>query len=117
MTFGVVNRAFLWPEINDLNPESFAPGNTLVDITDDWDGSERGLLGTMPSGLQEALRALIFHNLQREQRLEMHFAWLPAEGWKMTVYEDDVTPGGDPERCQGAITVLLESRKPADLSA
>ena len=113
--FGRVTRAFLWPEINDLDPETFAPGQNLIDINDDWDQDELTLLGTMPPGMQETLRALIHHNLLREERLEMHFAWLPAHGWKMTVAEDTVGPTAEGV-CPGAITVLLESRLPEELA-
>jgi hypothetical protein len=118
VVFGRVNRVFLWPEINELSPDSFGPGKNLIDIAsgfDDWTTHELSLLGTMPAGMQEAVRALLAHNLSRDRRMEVHFAWLPASAWKMTVAEDaDVSTG---EGCPGAITVLLESPLPDDLAA
>lgn len=108
------NQAFGPEGIQQLDGEAFGPGrplalavkeagiiedDTVLDYLDHW-----------PSGMKEALRALLHHNLQRppEQRLPVTFAWAPGYDDEMTMWE--VADGAS----RGGITVFLRSRYPAD---
>jgi hypothetical protein len=111
-----INQLLSWPAINELDPDTVAE-RSLHDAAHalgDWEAKELAVLGTMPEGMQEAVRALIHQNLNRTQRMEVQFVWLRGAAWKLTVSEDSPA-GGD--GYPGAITVLLESPHPDDLLA
>lgn len=110
---GRLNRAFDWPGVNDIAPEVFDPGVSLVDLALEneiaIDPREADVLRSIPRGMQEALRALIRDNLARETSLAMTFAWAPGYDYELQVWE---APGVDGSR--GGITVILRTRYPSD---
>ena len=63
-----------------------------------------------PSALQAVLKATIHHNLTRDGRVPITFAWQPGYDYSVTIH--DVV---DTETSHGGITVLLTSRYPADV--
>jgi hypothetical protein len=110
--FGPEAIPSLGPDVAEMyNPGS---GNSLVDAfrqTPRLDLSDAVLsfINTWPGALQASVMAAIHHNLTRDARVPMTFAWQPAYDFSVTMH--DVT---DTAVSQGGITVLLTSRYPDD---
>lgn len=68
-----------------------------------------GFVDTWPSGLQAALKAIIHHNLTREARVPITFAWKPGYDYSVEMYDVH-----DTKTSTGGITVIVTSRYPAD---
>jgi hypothetical protein len=108
-----LNSHFTRERVRELSAELFAPGADLARLAlegkiarTDW---ERGVIAAVPAGMQEMLRALIRHNLQRKRPLSITWAWAPGYDYELNVWEcpgTAVSPGG--------ITVLLRTRYPLD---
>jgi hypothetical protein len=62
-----------------------------------------------PTALQAALQATIHHNLTREARVPITFAWTPGYDYSVSLH--DVI---DTDSSRGGITVLVTSRYPTD---
>jgi hypothetical protein len=109
-----INQLLSWPAINGLPPDAVAE-RSLSDAAralGEWEEEELALLGTMPAGMQEAVRGLLHQNISRKQRMEVQFMWMRGAAWKLTVSEDAPVDG---DGYPGAITVLLESPHPNEL--
>ena len=113
LMLGRINRVFDWPAINDIPPEVFDPGTSLVELALENEiahsNLEAAVLQAIPRGMQEALRAMIRDNLSREVPLAMTFAWAPGYDYELQLWE---APGDDGSK--GGITVLLRTRYPSD---
>jgi hypothetical protein len=68
-----------------------------------------GFIDGWPSALQAAVKSLIHHNLTREAKVPITFAWQPGYDYSLTLH--DVT---DTATSHGGITVVLTSRYPSD---
>jgi hypothetical protein len=73
-------------------------------------GAVREFIDSWPTALQAAVKATIHHNLTREARVPITFAWQPGYDFSVTIH--DVT---DTAKSHGGITVLLTSRYPDDV--
>lgn len=113
-----VNALATPPMIGEVDPDLFAPGTDLVEALAELEvvgGTDPEVfheyLASIPAGMQESLRALVYHNLtQREGGpIGMTFAWAPAYDWELRIWEAAGTPDS-----RGGITVLLCSRYPRD---
>ena len=92
-------------------PGSLVSGLRQLEIVQDED--EAAFLEAFPSGLKEAVRALLHDNLNADGGpLDVTVAWAPA-------YEDEVSlfQIADNARTDGGITVLVKSRYPGDRGA
>ena len=91
-------------------PGSLVAGLRALGVVDS--DEEAAFLGAFPTGLQEAMRALLHDNLTSGAPLDVTVAWAPG-------YEDELSlwqvAGND--HTNGGITVLVKSRYPADRSA
>ena len=107
-----LNQAFKMPEIQSIDASLFAPGCDLFSLASEHEvarsAGELAFLQSLPRGILEAVRALIYDNLQRAEPLAITFAWAPAYDWELNIWE---CPG---TTSRGGITVLLRSRYPAD---
>jgi hypothetical protein len=97
-----------------LPPDTFAePGSlvpALVRIGVVEEGSaEAQYLEDFPSGLKEAVRALLHDNLSADQPLDVTVAWMPG-------YDDEISLAqvANNVRSEGGITILVRSRYPGD---
>jgi hypothetical protein len=100
---------------SELNPpDAFAEGTTLSELVEDepWvpQADVVDYLDSIPSGIQEAIRAVIREDLQRENPVPITFAWQPGYDWELTV--NDVS---DTAKTRGGITMIVRSRYPHDL--
>lgn len=108
------NLAFGPEGIRGLDRDAFGPGRTLALAARETgiieDESVLDYIDRWAPGMQEALRALLHHDLQRapEERLPVTFAWAPGYDDEMQIWE--VADG----QSRGGITVFLRSRYPAD---
>ncbi len=113
LMLGRLNRVFDWPGVNDISPEIFDPGTSLVTLALENEVAltdrEAAVMQAIPRGMQEALRAIIRDNLEREVSLAMTFAWAPGYDYELQIWE---APGDDGSK--GGITVLLRTRYPSD---
>jgi hypothetical protein len=109
---GRLNKLFAVPEISELDPQDFAQGADLVALADRFgvaqNGRETGFLSSIPKGILESMRALIYDDLSRPEPLAITWSWAPAYDFELSVWE---CPG---TQSKGGITVLLRSRYPAD---
>ena len=110
------NAKFTAEELSGLDPATFAEGRSLVEALEglgvvEADSDEAAYLARFPSGLQEAVRALLHDNLISGQPLDVTFAWAPG-------YDDEVSlwQVADGEHSAGGITVFVRSRFPDDLT-
>ena len=108
-----LNSYFNRGNIGRLTSDQFAEGQGLVELAKELgvvtNGIEEEILGSIPEGTQEMLRALIRHNLQRETPLAIQFLWSPGYDFELTVWEapgTSVSPGG--------ISVQIRTRYPLD---
>lgn len=118
-----LNSIFGDPDaLRDLDAALYGPGadvrdatRRLVSGTPAYEGLEALLpsvddvLDRVPRGITEALRALIFDNLSRDEPVPMTFAWAPGYDFEVTMWEAPPTV-----KSPGDITVLFKSRYPAD---
>jgi hypothetical protein len=109
------NAVLTREQLVGTDPATFADPGSLVDglralgiVEND---EEAAYLGAFPSGLQEAVRALLHDNLASGQPLDVTVAWAPG-------YEDELSlvQVADNSRTAGGITVLVRSRYPDDRS-
>ena len=108
------NQAFGPEGVRSLDRDAFEPGRSLAlsaraaGIVEDQTTLE--YIARWPGSMQEALRALLHHNLQRptDERLPVTFAWAAAYDDEMQIWE--VADG----ESRGGITIFLRSRYPAD---
>jgi hypothetical protein len=105
-----------WIE-TDLDPNDFAEGTSLVEALQragvvEEGSDEAAYLAAFPSGLQEAVRALLHDNLVSDAPLDVTFSWAPG-------YDDQVSlwQVADGERSAGGITIFVRSRFPEDRTA
>lgn len=99
--------------LKTLDARLLAPGANLADaakavgmvVRDE----EYAFLDSWPSGLKEAIRALVYSALTREPRLPVTIAWQPGYDFGLTVHEAAGTA-----RSVGGMTIVLQSRYPDD---
>ena len=96
-----------------VDPALFAEGHSLVEALQELgvivNDEEASYIGAFPSGLQEAVRALLHDNIASGAPLDVTFAWAPG-------YEDELSlwQVADGEHTAGGITVFIRSRFPDD---
>jgi hypothetical protein len=94
----------------------FAEGRSLVEALQELgvivNDEEASYIAAFPSGLQEAVRALVHDNIASGAPLDMTFAWAPG-------YEDELSlwQVADGDHTTGGITVFIRSRFPEDRTA
>ena len=114
-----MNAGFGPDAVNEISPdvaEMYNPGsgNSLVGAlraTPRLDLSDAVLrfIDTWPGAIQASVMAAIHHNLTRDAKVPITFAWQPGYDFSVTLH--DVT---DTAASQGGITMLLTSRYPDD---
>jgi len=91
-----LNRQFDDDHIGDFanRASSFAPGCTLNAAVLEFPNS--GLIAAfqqhlngLPPGMREMLRAVIHHALTSEPPVPLQFSWVPAYGYRMTIWEPE----------------------------
>ena len=118
-TLGYLNTQLGTEEhIDNVDAALYAPGAVMSQSTLNIVGDQRvgGTLNSVvsavdatPPGISEAMRALIYQNLNRPLRALMTFGWAPGYDWELSVWE---SPGSAQTR--PSITVLVKSRYPND---
>jgi len=105
------NERFNRKNIGGVNPGLLAAGTALVDAARALEiatsTAEEQVLGSLPAGQQEALRATLLSAVQRG--LPVQFAWAAGYDYEMTFWE----AAGSSESL-GGTTVLLRTRYPSD---
>ena len=103
-----------------LDPNTFAQPGTLVEtlkslkiIGGPREADETSYIAGFPSGLQEAVRAVLHENLNPETGppVGVTVAWSPG-------YDDEVKffQIANSDKSEGGITILVKSRYPGDRS-
>ena len=108
-------NAMLTKEALTGKPSPFAETGSLVGglkelgVVPPGESDEAAFIDAFPSGLKEAVRAVLHDNLSSGKPLDVTVAWSPG-------YEDEVTlfQVADNERTKGGITILVKSRYPGD---
>lgn len=115
---GRLNRLFSEHEIRNLSErrELFAPGRRLSDVArtlrtapDEIREQWVAFLDSMPRGIEEGLRAIMYHALSTSPPTEIAFAWAPGYDFELGIWQ-----APDTEKTRGGITVLFKSRYPDD---
>src|SRR5579862_1850184 len=107
VTFAELNVQ-LGPEaIKGLDPDLFAEGTRLAQTLPDDLQSLGFALDSLPSGIHEAIRAILRDAVSRE--MPVTIAWAPGYDYKLNVW--DVSSTDD---TLGGITLLVETRYPDD---
>jgi hypothetical protein len=107
VTFAELNARFGPDAIKELTPDLFAEGNRLSELLPD-DLQPLGFaLDSLPSGIHEAIRAILRDAVTRE--MPVTIAWAPGYDYKLNVW--DVSSTDD---TLGGITLLVETRYPDD---
>ena len=103
-----LNREFDHDRIEGFaeNADAFAPGQSLdVGALGDNLGyvgtAFQGYLDSLPGGVRETLRSIIYYALKSDPPVPITFAWAPAYDAGVTIWEAPC-----------AITVLCQSRYP-----
>lgn len=112
---GRLNNAFSEEGIGALREHRrlFSEGNDLLQaiylVGRRLSSPEVAYLSAAPSGMKEAIRAVIHENLGRDEPLPITWAWRPDYDWQLTIWECPGTEGS-----RGAFTILIGSRYPGD---
>ena len=107
------NAALTAAELAGVDAAVFAEGRSLVEGLQQLgvivNEEEAAYIAAFPSGLQEAVRALLHDNVASGAPLDITFAWAPG-------YEDELSlwQVADGEHTAGGITVFIRSRFPDD---
>lgn len=111
-----VNAALTKGGLAGLPGDTFAePGSLVRALVDQGlvePGAEEDYLEAFPSGLKEAVRAVLHDNLNATGGpLDVTVAWAPG-------YDDEISlfQVADSDRTDGGITILVRSRYPGDRS-
>ena len=114
-----MNAGFGPGAVNEIGPdvaEMYNPGsgNTLVEALRatprlDLSDAVLGFIDTWPGAIQASVMGAIHHNLTREAKVPITFAWQPAYDFSVTLH--DVT---DTANSVGGMTMLFTSRYPDD---
>jgi hypothetical protein len=118
MMVGRLSRLFSEPDIRTLadRREVFAPGRRLSDaartlrtapdeIREQW----IRFLDSMPRGIEEGLRSVMYHALSTSPPTEIAFAWAPGYDFELSIWQ-----APDTAKTRGGITVLFRTRYPDD---
>ena len=95
------------------DPDLFGEGRSLVadlrELRIVETDEEAAYVDAFPSGLREAVRALLRSNLTSGEPLDVTFSWAPG-------YDDEVTlwQVANSDRSGGGITIFVRSRYPDD---
>ena len=105
--FEALNERLRHDRIGELDPAAFAEGQSLAGLLPE--GAERlaFALDALPSALHEAIRAVLRDAVVRGMPVTL--AWAPGYDYKLTLW--DVADTTD---THGGITLLVETRYPAD---
>jgi hypothetical protein len=107
VTFADLNVQ-LGPEaIKGLDPSLFAEGVMLSSVLPDDLSSLGFALDSLPTGIHEAIRAVLHDAVSRE--MPVTIAWAPGYDYKLNLW--DVSSTDD---TLGGITMLVETRYPDD---
>jgi hypothetical protein len=95
-----------------LDKADFEPGASLSQAATHYDVAdptthEPAVIDRLPLGTREALRALIYANLQRPEPYGITLAWAPGPDYELTIWEAAPTAGS-----RGGITVLIKTVVP-----
>ena len=107
------NVALTAEGLGGLDPDVFAEGQSLVDglreigVVENDD--EAAYLEAFPSGIKEAVRAVLHDNIASGAPLDMTVAWAPGYDDELSIWQ--VANG---EHTRGGITVFVRSRFPDD---
>ena len=107
------NAALTAESLGGVDPDLFAEGRPLVEGLQALgvieNEEEAAYVAAFPSGLQEAVRALLHDNIASGMPLDVTFAWAPG-------YDDELAlwQVADGEHTRGGITVMVRSRFPDD---
>ncbi len=114
-----LNAAFRESEVPKLaaNSAIFAHGQSVADALSGLVATPgtvehrafRSYLGQLPGSVSEALRATIHHALSTSPPTLVTFAWAPSYDYELTCWQ-----APDTHETRGGITVLINSRYPAD---
>jgi hypothetical protein len=114
-----MNSAFAPDAVSEIDGDTAAgyhpdSGSSLSEALDrtpktDLSDAVKSFIDGWPGALQAAVKATIHHNLTRDARVPITFAWQPGYDFSITLH--DVT---DTATSHGGITVLLTSRYPND---
>jgi len=108
-----LNQAFNKEGLGQWNAEQFQEGCDLVALARQVgvvaNGVEEQVLGSIPAGTREMVRALIHHNLKRATPLAIQFQWAPGYDYELTVWEAAGTSVS-----AGGISVQIRTRYPLD---
>jgi hypothetical protein len=113
---GTLNIAFSKENIGKLVPKrsAFAEGHELAQgvvvheqmaLHGEW----MKYLRLIPTGMQEAIRAIIFNALGTSPPTPIVFAWAPGYDYELSIWQ-----APDTRTSRGGITVLIKSRYPND---
>jgi len=81
-------------------------------ITGDRAGDQAAYLEAFPSGLKEAVRAVLHDNLSSGNPLDVTVAWAPGYDDELSIFQV-----ADSDLSEGGITILVKSRYPSDRTA
>jgi hypothetical protein len=118
MMVGRLNKLFSEPEIRNLaqRRDVFAAGGRLSDVartlrTAPEEIREQWIhfLDSMPRGIEEALRSVMFYALSTSPPTEITFAWAPAYDFELGIWH-----APDTAKTKGGITILIRTRYPDD---
>ena len=95
-----------------LNKVDFESGTSLSQAATRYNVAdptthEPAVIDRLPVGTREALRALIYANLQRPDPYGVTLAWAPGPDYELTIWETAPTAGS-----RGGITVLIKTVVP-----
>jgi hypothetical protein len=107
VTFSDLNGKFGPDGIKVLTPDLFSEGTRLSGLLPDELQPLGFALDALPSGIHEAIRAILRDAVTRE--MPVTIAWAPGYDYKLNVW--DVSSTDD---TLGGITMLVETRYPDD---
>lgn len=105
--FSELNARMRKEMIGDIDPELFAEGRRLSETLPEEASALGFALDALPSGIHEAVRAVIRDAIGRQMPVTV--AWAPGYDYKLTLW--DVADAPD---TNGGITLLVETRYPDD---
>jgi len=107
VTFSELNVQLGPDAIKGLSPTLFAEGQMLSAALPEDLASLGFALDSLPSGIHEAIRAVLRDAVQRE--MPVTIAWAPGYDYKLNLW--DVSSTDD---TRGGVTILVETRYPDD---
>jgi hypothetical protein len=96
----------------NLNKDHFKEGESLSQAAVLYGAARRNtrepaIIDRLPSGMREALRAMIYANLDRDEPYGITLAWAPGPDYELTIWEAEPTAVS-----HGGITALIKTVVP-----